>query len=195
MPQFSHDLTQQFRMQNDHILRRWRRVDEPGLELMALSRSASGLSVRSTLIHAGEESFGLRYRWELDPSWRTRTLRIERTDATDKSLLIERAGDTSWRVDGEARPDLAGCHEVDVSATPFCNTLAIRHLGIAGGKLLALFVDAPLLTCQPSRQRYEPLGPRAWRYIDQGVSAGFTARLDLDEHGLVMKYEHLFEAF
>lgn len=58
---------------------------------------------------------------------------------------------------------------------------------------MALFVDAPALTCQPSRQRYEPLGPRAWRYIDKGVADGFTARLDLDEEGLVVRYEHLFE--
>jgi hypothetical protein len=180
-------------MQKDWTLRRWRRVDEPGLELMALSRNASGLSVRSTLIHAGAESFGLRYHWELDPSWRTRTLRIDRTDAVEKSLLIERTDDANWRVSGEVRPDLAGCHEVDLSATPFCNALAIRQIGEAGGELLALFVDAPALTCQPSRQRYEPLGPRAWRYVDKGVSDGFTARLDLDEEGLVAKYEHLFE--
>ncbi len=182
-------------MQNEQILRRWRRVDKPGLELMALSRSPSGISVRSTLIHAGEDCFGLRYRWELDPSWRTRTLRIERTDAVEKSLVIERTGDTNWRVDGEARPDLAGCHEVDVSATPFCNGLAIRRMNEADGELLALFVDAPVLTCQPSRQRYEHLGPRLWRYVDKGVSDGFTARLDLDEEGLVAKYEHLFEVF
>jgi len=195
VPQFPHDATQEFRMQNDQILRRWRRVDEPGLELMALSRSRSGIDVRSTVIHAGAESFGLRYRWELDASWQTRRLRIDRTDALGKSLLIERAGDTGWRVDGEERPDLAVCHEVDVSATPFCNSLAIRRLGNAGGELLALFVDASSLTCQPSRQRYEPLGPRAWRYVDKGVSDGFTARLDLDEEGFVAKYEHLFEAF
>jgi hypothetical protein len=182
-------------MQNDQILRRWRRVDEPGLELLALSRSPSGLGVRSTLIHAGAKSFGLRYRWELDPSWRTRTLHIERTDAIEKSLTIERTGDTSWRVDGEARPDLSGCHEVDLSATPFCNALAIRRLGAAGGELLALFVEASVLTCQPSRQSYEPVGPRAWLYLDKGVADGFTALLDLDEEGLVAKYEHLFEAF
>jgi hypothetical protein len=162
---------------------------------MALSRSASGISVQSTLIHAGEESFGLRYHWVLDATWRTRTLRIERTDAIEKPLTIERTGDTSWRVDGEVRPDLAGCHEVDVSATPFCNGLAIRRMGEADGEWLALFVDAPALTCQPSRQRYEYLGPRAWRYVDKGVSDGFTARLDLDEEGLVATYEHLFEAF
>lgn len=182
-------------MPNDQMLRRWRRIDVPGLELMTLSRNGSGLCIRSTVIHAGPESFALRYCWKLDASWRTRSLCIARTDAIEKPLRIERTGDTSWRVDGVDRPDLAGCHEVDVSATPFCNTLAIRRLGGADGEILALFVDATALACQPSRQRYELLGPRAWRYLDQGVSAGFTARLDLDEHGLVLKYEHLFEAF
>ncbi len=162
---------------------------------MTLSRDASGISVRSTLIHVGEESYGLRYRWELDATWRTRTLRIDRTDSIEKSLLIERTGETDWRVDGKSRPDLAGCHEVDVSATPFCNGLAIRRMEEADGELLALFVEASVLTCQPSRQRYERLGPRAWQYIDKGVSAGFTARLDLDDEGLVAKYEHLFETF
>ncbi|WP_425064214.1 putative glycolipid-binding domain-containing protein [Reyranella sp.] len=181
-------------MRSSRIFRKWRRLDEPGLELMTLSTTAFGLTVRSTLVHAGAEGFGLRYRWDLDTSWRTRTLHVERTDAVETSLTIERTGDTSWRVDGEPRSDLAGCHEVDVSATPFCNSLAIRRLGAAGGDLLALFVDAPALSCQPSRQRYEPLGPRAWLYVDKGVSEGFTARLDLDEDGLVATYEHLFEA-
>lgn len=181
-------------MATDLIMRRWRRLDEPGLELMTLSRNGSRLSIRSTVIHAGADGFALRYRWDLDTEWRTRSMRIERMDDIEKSLLVERTGDATWRIDGEERPDLAGCHEVDVSATPFCNSLAIRRLGNAGGELLALFVDAPSLTCQPSRQRYEPLRSRAWRYVDRGVADGFTARLDLDEEGLVATYEHLFEA-
>jgi hypothetical protein len=176
------------------IVRKWRRIDEPGLELMALSCTADGLSVVSSLVHAGAESFGLRYRWELDSNWRTRNLHLDAVNTHEKSLTIERTGDATWRVDGKPRPELTGCIEVDVSATPFCNGLAIRRMGEAHGELTALFVDAPALTCEPSLQRYERLGPRAWQYIDKGVSAGFTARLDLDEEGLVATYEHLFEA-
>ncbi len=181
-------------MRDHQIVRKWRRIDEPGLELMALSRTADGLSVVSSLVHAGAESFGLRYRWELDADWRTRKLQLDTVNAREKSLMIERTGDATWRVDGKPRPDLNGCVEVDVSATPFCNGLAIRRMGEADGELIALFVDAPALSVEPSRQRYERRGPRAWQYIDKGVSAGFTARLDLDAEGLVANYEHLFEA-
>lgn len=181
-------------MKNDQVIRKWRRLDEPGLELMTLSSTADGLRVASSLVHVGKKSFGLRYCWELDSSWRTRTLRLDVADTGEKALTIERTGDATWRVDGQPRPDLTGCVEVDVSATPFCNTLAIRRMGDADGELVALFVRVPDLTCVPSRQRYERLGSRAWQYIDEGVSAGFTARLDLDAEGLVATYEHLFEA-
>ena len=181
-------------MKNDQVIRKWRRLDEPGLELMTLSRTADGLRVLSFLVQAGQESFGLRYDWQLDPAWRTRNLRLDVIDKGERSLTIERTGDATWRVDGQPRPDLTGCAEIDVSATPFCNALAIRRMAGADGELVALFVRAPALTCEPSRQRYERIGAHAWRYVDRGVSDGFTARLDLDDEGLVAAYEHLFEA-
>jgi hypothetical protein len=181
-------------VETGRIVRKWRRIDEPGLELMTLSRTGDGLHTVSSLVHAGAESFALRYRWDLDSNWRTRRLQLEAVNVREKSLTIERAGDAIWRVDGKPRPDLTGCVEVDLSATPFSNGLAIRRMGGANGELVALFVDAPALTCEPSLQRYERLGPRAWQYIDKGVSAGFTARLDLDEEGHVTTYEHLFES-
>ena len=57
-------------------LRRWRRLDEPGLELMHLTRTDNGLAVTSDLIHAGADPFALRYAWDLDGDWRTRTLHL-----------------------------------------------------------------------------------------------------------------------
>jgi uncharacterized protein len=57
----------------------------------------------------------------------------------------------------------------------------------------ALYVDASDLSVQPSRQRYERLGERQWRYVDLGVAKGFKAVLDFDEDGIVTTYEGLFE--
>ena len=44
-----------------------------------------------------------------------------------------------------------------------------------------------------SRQRYDRQGPRRVRYVDLGNSIGFEADLRVDERGLVVVYEHLFE--
>jgi hypothetical protein len=177
------------------IVRTWRRIDEePGLEHFRLRRSGTGLEVESVLICAGRHPFSMQYAWSLDDQWRSRRLHLRVFAPEEKSVVIERAGTASWRVDGRASPEFEGCDELDVSATPFCNALAIRGAGRRSSReLTALYVAVPELKLVPSRQRYERLGPRRWRYIDLGVARGFTAVLQLDRDGLVRKYQHLFE--
>ena len=51
----------------------------------------------------------------------------------------------------------------------------------------------PALTLQPSRQRYERLSTRSFRYIDLGAADGFEATLEVDANGIVTRYEGLFE--
>jgi uncharacterized protein len=170
----------------------WRRVDQHGLEQLRLEVGERGIAGHATIIDCGPDPF-VRLAWALDADWRSKSLRAALEKGPDlKSLRIER-GDGGWIVDGAQRPDLAECDEIDVSATPFCNTLAIRAARAESAReLSALYVDAAELTVQPSRQRYERLGPRQWRYLDLGVARGFTAVLDLDESGLVTAYEGLF---
>ncbi|MDP3738183.1 MAG: putative glycolipid-binding domain-containing protein [Hyphomonadaceae bacterium] len=175
------------------MFRRWRRIDQPGLELARIDIGNRSATVSSTVIDAGEPAFSLRYVWTLDGKWRTKSLRIEQVDHIDRWLTVERTGNSEWRIDGRPAPHLDGCPELDLSATPFCNGLAIRRLG-EDGEFTAAYIDASDLSVTPSRQRYEQLGPSTWRYIDLGVAKGFTAKLELDEDGFVATYEGLFEA-
>lgn len=175
------------------MLRCWRRLDQPGLELARIEPAPDGLSVTSSVIDGGSEPFSLRYTWSLDPDWRTRSLRIDWSNEHDRTLTIEREGDADWKIDGEPAPHLSGCIEVDLSATPFCNGLAIRRLG-KSGDLRAAWINAADLSIVSSRQSYEKLDARNWRYTDMGVARGFEAGLHLDADGLVERYEGLFEA-
>jgi hypothetical protein len=176
------------------MIKRWRRLDELGLEVLRLTTTSNGVEVRSSIIHAGKVPFCLRYEWVLDDAWRTREICLHMRGDEDRSLTIERAGTASWRVDGKRTSGLDECDEIDVSATPFCNALAVRRLEHRSGELTTVYVDVPSFSVTPSRQRYELLGPRRWRYVDLGVAAGFEAVLDLDSDGLVSRYEGLFEA-
>lgn len=181
------------------MFRRWRRIDQPGLELARIDIERHGVTVSSTLVDGGEHPFSLRYIWTLDPEWRTRTLRIEHMNGDDRWLTIERTGDASWRIDRQPAPHLDGCVELDLSATPFCNTLAIKRLDTrmasqGEGALDVAYISANDMSVTPSRQRYEKLDGRTWRYTDLGVDHGFTAALQLDADGLVERYEGLFEA-
>jgi hypothetical protein len=78
------------------------------------------------------------------------------------------------------------------SATPS----RIRRLPPAAGESLTLdtaYIDALALSVARSTQRYVRKGPRRVRYVDLGLSRGFEADLVVDETGLVLRYEHLFE--
>jgi len=55
------------------------------------------------------------------------------------------------------------------------------------------FIDGSAFTVLRSRQRYIRQGPGRLRYVDLGLSRGFEADLVVDESGLVLRYEHLFE--
>lgn len=177
------------------VLRRWRRLDEPGLELMHLVESGDDIRVTSDLVHAGENPFGMRYSWLLDRRWRTQSLQMAvRRNGQDRVCHVERIGTAAWSVDGQPRPDLNGCVELDLSATPFCNSLAIHHLQARTGELVVSFVQLPELSIAPSLQHYEAMGPRQWRYVDLGVAKGFTAVLNFDQEGLIQHYEGLFDA-
>lgn len=174
----------------------WRRTDVGGLERLQLAIEPGGVTANSTVLCLEAGGFRLDHRWRLDPDWRAQSVIVERWNAHGHGLLrLERAG-TSWRVDGVLRPDLDGTAEPDLSVTPFCNTFPIRRTPHDAGAQLTLdtaFIDGPALTVARSRQRYDRLGPGRLRYVDLGLSRGFEAELVVDEAGLVLHYEHLFE--
>ena len=174
----------------------WRRTDVEGLERLELSVEPDGVTAAATVVCLDEGGFRLDHRWRLDADWRAHSVTVERWNAAGHGALrLERAGG-GWRVDGAPRPDLDGAEEPDLSVTPFCNTFPIRRTPEAPGRSLQLdaaFIDGPSLTVARSRQRYDRQGPGRLRYVDLGLSLGFEADLVVDDAGLVLRYEHLFE--
>jgi hypothetical protein len=174
----------------------WRRTNVEGLERLELAIEPEGLTATSTVICAGDGGFRLDHRWRLDPDWRAQSVTVERWNSQGHGVLrLERAG-TGWQVDGAPRPDLEGAEEPDLSVTPFCNTFPIRRMPETAVTSLTLdtaFIDGPALTVGRSSQRYDRQGPERLRYVDLGLSRGFEADLAVDDAGLVLSYEHLFD--
>ena len=174
----------------------WRRTDVTGLERLKLSISADAVVAESTVICVEDGGFRLDHKWRLTPDWRAQSLDVERWGPTGRTHLNLARTDSGWCVNGQRRTDLDGAEEPDLSVTPFCNTFPIRRTPAGAGEsrtLYTCFVDGAAMTVQRSRQRYDRLGPDRVRYVDLGVSAGFEADLEVDDRGLVLRYQHLFE--
>ncbi|HEY7142446.1 MAG TPA: putative glycolipid-binding domain-containing protein [Methylomirabilota bacterium] len=174
---------------------RW--IDWPGsgLEHLVLREGPDGVSAESVILGpGGADAFAARYRILCDGGWRVRRLEVSLVGA-DRGLELSSDGAGHW-VDrtGTPRPDLAGAIDVDLSATPFTNTLPIRRLGLQGGQsgtIQVVYVLLPNLTVATARQRYTCLEPgRRYRY--ESLESDFTRDLEVDAAGLVVTYPDLF---
>ncbi len=99
-----------------------------------------------------------------------------------------------WKVNGRHDPDLDGCIDVDVAATPLTNTFPIRPLACleVGGQVTTpiAWVDLPDLGVTRVDQTYRRLpdveGLAAWEYRDPQHG---PSRLTVDTDGFVVTYE------
>ncbi len=171
---------------------RWQTLDGVGLEHCHVSETAEGIAVRSALIgeHDGL-AFGAFYEIQLDPDWTFRSLVLRRHDGRVMRLVSNGEGD--WKVDGRRAPALEGCVDIDLSGTPFTNTLPMRRrrfeFGVPQGFDMAW---VGLDTLEPIRnsQVYTQLDDRHFRY--ETADGSFTQVLTVDEHRFVVDYPTLF---
>jgi hypothetical protein len=177
----------------------WAPWEGPGLEHLRLVTS-DGAVVANGLVIGLEvgRPFRIGYEVRCDERWRVREVRAAAPDSGRPVLELLADGKGHWkRGDGEPVPELDGCIDVDISATPFTNTLPIRRLGLKPGEfeeLTVTYVRVPELLVGPERQRYGCLEARVdgGLYHFEALPSGFTAELPVDADGLVIDYPGLF---
>ena len=178
----------------------WTPWDGRGLEHLRLRVEGSGVEADGVVI--GEEdgvAFRVRYVIRCDPGWGTREMVVDPLDGRDP-LRLDSDGDGNWSdASGQSIPELEGCIDVDLSATPFTNTLPVRRLGLGEGEsaeIAVVYVDVPEMRLDASGQRYTCLERGAsgglYRYEDRGSFRGFAADLPVDADGLVLDYPGIF---
>ena len=153
----------------------WRFLGGPGLEHCRLLRDglAGDVVIDQCLFS---------YRVVVDAAWHTRSLRVDG---------FVGAKPFAFSLDAPL-PD--GCVDVDLGFTPSTNTLPIRRLGLKVGeeaKVSAAWLRYPQLTLERLDQTYRRTGELTWQYTS---ATGFAGALEVDEHGLVRRYEGGWEA-
>jgi hypothetical protein len=102
-------------------------------------------------------------------------------------LRLDLVGEQSVEV------ELGDADFFDLGLSPLFNSLPVwRDRVLEEGQTrdyVMRFVSVPDLGVLESQQRYEPLDEHRLRY----TSGDFTAVLDFDDDGLVVRYEHLAE--
>ncbi|GAB3092900.1 putative glycolipid-binding domain-containing protein [Isoptericola nanjingensis] len=171
---------------------RWRGLGTGSVEHLDLLARDDRLRARS-VVDLGPVR--LEYAMELGTgpgdSWTFRVLRLRSSDG--RQLDLSREADDDWRVDGAARPDLSEAVDVDLSFSPFTNTLPIRRLDLAVGAaadIVTAYVDGETFEVSPDPQRYTRLD--ADRYVYESRDGDFHREISVDADGLVVDYPGLF---
>lgn len=153
--------------------------------------------IKATGNLAGEteegELFALAYTVLLDPDWRVKTVDIQ-DDRTGKSLQLTHEKSRWFNAAGKHMPEFDGVEYIDMSLTPFTNTLPImgedfdepgRH------EIEVIFIDLPSFDMYRTNQFYTRLTPTAYRFEDGETD--FESTIQTNEDGLVINYPPLFE--
>ena len=177
------------------MLARWQDELGKGLEHLVLDVGDTGVMADSIVL-AGEEGqyYVAQYQLRCDRQWRLREARVTLT-GEGRALELRSDGEGQWTDGaGAALPHLAGAIDIDITVTPFTNTLPIRRLEWRAGCAVDLrmaYVWLPELRVTADPQRYTCLEPgRRFRF--ESLDSDFTRDLEIDADGLVVTYPGLF---
>jgi uncharacterized protein len=177
------------------IIARWQDWSGRGREHLVLKEGTNQIVADSAILGTiDDQVFAARYKILCDAYWRVKKVEITEIGS---DLTAELAGDGvgNW-VDGSGapQPQLGNAIDIDISITPFTNTLPIRRLNLQRGQsqeILAVYIRLPSIAITTDRQRYTCLeAGRRYRY--ESVDSDFTREIEVDAHGLVANYPGLF---
>lgn len=147
---------------------------------------------------AGETEAGqlfvINYTVTLSPDWDIENVVVQDARAGRSLELVHKLG--RW-YDGRGilLPEFDGIEYVDISLTPFTNSLPIKTLELASPEpeeIEVIYIDAAMLAMSRATQFYAKTGDNSYLFETRD-DAPFTAKIDVDESGLVTQYHGLFE--
>lgn len=177
----------------------WRRLDTLGHEDAQIDRTDTGwLLTGDVYVQEAGVTAQLKYTVTCDLEWRTRLVVVHGQEG-HRSVHFELAADGAgqWTRDGVSIHELAGALDIDLAFTPATNLLPIRRLALAIGSSASVrsaWLRFPNLRLEPLEQRYTRRADRQFQYEARIDNAVFSARLDADDFGRVIRYEGLWEA-
>jgi uncharacterized protein len=177
------------------IIARWQDWAGRSIEHLVLKEGPTQIASDAVVLGTVDDQvFAVRYKIRCEADWRVREVEISEV-GSDIAVELSSDGAGNWfGASGVPQPQLRGAIDVDISITPFTNTLPIRRLNLRKGEtreILAVYIQLPNLAITTDRQRYTCLeAGQCYRY--ESVDSDFTRDIEVDSNGLVTNYPDLF---
>lgn len=137
----------------------------------------------------------ISYQLHIDTAWSIRSVLIQVESDSSFNLSFYKNENNEWvDINRKLLSDFTGCQDIDISLTPFTNTLPINRLKLAQGQseeIKLIYFNLPMPEYKPVRQRYTNLGRGSYKY--ENLETGFTSILEVDEKGIVINYPGIWQ--
>ena len=138
----------------------------------------------------------LSYAVVCDSDWNSLRGNVSGWAGNDNvSIDLSANTDHRWFLNGEEKPAVVGCTDLDLNFSPSTNLLPIRRLNLAIGQqaeVKAAWLRFPSFELEPLSQVYKRVDEFTYRYESNGGK--FVADLTVDSVGFVTNYPGLWEA-
>jgi hypothetical protein len=174
----------------------WTGIEYHSLENCIVTITDKGSEINSFIIGTyTNELYRIEYRIRTNQYWETTFFEIKsQLYNTVEIIDFRKEGKDSWYVNGQPDGKFNGCIDIDISLTPFTNTLPINRLTLSekeGEQIKVLYVIVLRRKMMPVQQKYTKLSQTDYKY--ENVPNDFESVIVVDDLGLVVKYPGLFK--
>ncbi|MBO9731138.1 MAG: putative glycolipid-binding domain-containing protein [Chitinophaga sp.] len=138
--------------------------------------------------------FCIHYEIDITATWQVSSFHIRQQGIAPTELRLTSDLHGHWfDKDNNHIDAFDNCMDIDISLTPFTNTLPVKRLPFEPNEskvLDMLYINLPDFELQKVQQRYTRLSEYKYQY--DNISNDFTAVLPFDEHHIVKDYPGIF---
>lgn len=173
----------------------WTGQDYHSSEICSVASVAGGHEINGVIDgHFESAPFQTRYFITTNTRWETTSFDIKSMVAGKPfQLNFVRNEKGLWTKDGIQADEFTGCVDIDISVTPFTNTLPINRLYLAKKerrRIAVLYIDIEKQQTRRVDQFYTRLSDTVYKY--ENASNNFKAVITVDDAGLVLAYRDHF---
>ena len=173
----------------------WKGIVNDSLEYLNLIRQGDTFTVESKTIGASKDKiFSVDYYLKINADWTIETFDVTYEVNRTKERIFGKRNADVWVINGLKDSNFAHVKFIDISITPFTNSLPIKnlHLGIGQQQQIGvIYIDILASEIKAVQQKYTRLEERVYKY--ENIPNDFEANISIDGFGLVEFYPLLFE--
>ncbi|WP_114818975.1 putative glycolipid-binding domain-containing protein [Chryseobacterium sp. KLBC 52] len=173
----------------------WKGIFYQSLEYFNLQSDDINYTVESKIIGCLEDKiYSIEYKIHIDKDWLVQDFLIESEINKVKRILTGKKIQDQWEINNVINPEINDFKFIDISLTPFTNTLPINNLKLSENssqKIDVIYIDVFNHHIRPVQQQYTRTAVN--QYLYENVETDFKAEISVDESGLVTNYPELFK--